>query len=88
MLQTYSHIERRFVKNEEGEIIGFEPVSVREKMVYRDNKLNVPFGYDTRMHSESDVQDMLKEYPSFLSRIFKNAISYFSRKMWGVKHDR
>ena len=85
MLQTYSHIERRFVTNEFGEVIGIEPVSVSERMVYRDDKLNVPFGYDTRTHSEEDVQGMLNEYPSFLSRLFRNAVSYFSRKMWRVR---
>jgi hypothetical protein len=85
MLQTYTHIERRFIMNEDGGITGIEPVSVREKMVYSDGKLDVPFGYDTRMHTELDVQDMLNEYPSFISRVFNNLVSYFSRKIWRAR---
>lgn len=85
MLKTYGYIERRFVRNEHGEIIGVEPVSVREKMVYTDEKMNVPFSYDTRTHTEEDIQNVLRQYPSFLSRLFRNAMSYFSRQIWRMR---
>ncbi len=85
MLKTYGHIERRFVRNGHGEIIGVEPVSVSERMVYTDEEMDVPFSYDTRTHTEEDVQDMLKQYPSFLSRLFRNAMSYFSRQIWKMR---
>jgi hypothetical protein len=82
MLKTYSHIERRFVRNDIGDIKGIEPVSVSERMIYSDGEMSVPFGYDTKTSDEEDVQKMLNEYPSFISKLFRNAISYFSHLVW------
>ncbi len=87
MLKTYSHIERRFVTNDIGEIIDIEPVSVSEKMMYLDGEMAVPFDYDTRTDNEFEVQKMLNDYPSFISKIFRNAISYFSHLVWRNAHE-
>lgn len=87
MLKTFSHVERRFVTNDIGEVIGIEPVSVSEKMVYSDEEMSVPFDYDTRTHDEFYVQKMLNEYPSFISKLFRNAISYFSHLVWRNGHE-
>ena len=84
MIHGYTEVNSRFVRGEDGEI-RVEPVSVVEKMVYRDKKLNIPFSYDTRIHSEGDVQIMLDRYPSFFGRIFRNAMSYFSRQIWRMR---
>jgi hypothetical protein len=82
MLRTYTEIERGFVKNNGGNIVGLEPLSIKEQMVYRKNGVDSHFGYDTRKHNEENVQNMLERYPAFVSKLFGNAISYFSRLLW------
>jgi len=82
MLRTQSSVEREFVRNDSGEIVGVRPVSVKERMVYSEGGMAVPFYYDTNTHQEADVDGMLDQYPTAISRLFKRMMSYFSRQVW------
>ena len=82
MMRTYSVVRKRFVTAPDGMITGVEPVFVKEQMEYSDGDLRESFGYDTRQHSEADVDGMLARYPPFLSRMFGGFFSYLSRAIW------
>jgi len=87
MLVTRSVIDRRFVRDAGGRVIGVEPVSVSQSMVYREGEMATPFAYDTAVHSEADVDAMLGRYPSFMSGLFRGMVSYFSKRIWRSRYD-
>lgn len=82
MLHTHSYMERKFNRSDSGEIIGIEPVSVREQMEYRKDNIQVPFSYDTTLNTETEVKSRLRDYPPFFSRLFGSVMSYFSPRIW------
>lgn len=81
-MRFYRETNQRFVRDGNGMVVGFKPVSVREDMAYTEGGVTVPFSYDTRRHSEQDVDKMLDKYPSFVSRLFRNVMSYISLRLW------
>ena len=76
---------RRFTRDSGGNITGLEPIRVQEQMHYSELGANAIFGYDTAFDTENDVNQSLERYPSIISRLFNGAISYFSRRIWGMK---
>jgi len=81
MFYTRSQTRNRMVRDGSGGLIGLMPISVTQDMSYRNGGLST-FGYSTDVNSEQQVDKALDNYPSYISRVFRNLILSFSKGVW------